>query len=60
MNWFTYQAAHRNTVRAWVNTFGITRAIAQHVQQVVTTGATLTQVNQIVSAHVELTTQTGF
>ena len=59
-NWFTMQVRSRNTVKAWLGTYNITRTIGKHIQDIAAKGATREQVEAVVIAHSELTTQIGF
>lgn len=59
-NWFATQVQFRNTVKAWLGTYNVTRTIAQHIQDIAAKGATQKQVESVVVAHQELTTQIGF
>lgn len=58
-NWFAIQCSFRNTVRAWATTYNTPRAIAEHIQAIVTFGATRKEVESVVSASEALRQQVG-
>lgn len=59
-NWFKAKVSMRNTVGTWVACFGVSNAIAKHIQAIAVAGATQKQVEAVVKAVDELCNQVGF